>query len=295
MALVSIVIPVHNRETLIERALLSAASQTFRDFEIIVVDDGSTDGTTERVSSCNIAGLTLVRHTENRGAAAARNTGIRASHGDFIAMLDSDDTWEADKLRIQIEAAKKAGSAFQASCTGFYLHDARKLSVNVPELTPGTFKHDVLWGCTISPGSTLLVTRQTLDRVGPQDECLRRLEDWDWLLRFAEHGDMRLVQQPLAHVYVAPLQDDPATGTDTTMQAIARIEAKHSSLIYERSKIAHRKFRSTLFVERAAHMYRLRRPIKAALYIFVSLFYYPKRNAHFFKSLLNSARHHLFA
>ena len=72
-------------------------------------------------------------------------------------------------------------------------------------LTPAKFRKDILFGCSISPGSTLMVAREAFEKVGPFNESLRRLEDWDWLLRYVEHGEMLFVPQPLAHIHLAKI------------------------------------------------------------------------------------------
>src|SRR5436190_11436655 len=100
---VSVVIPVFNRAVAVRRAIDSVLAQTFQDFEIIVVDDGSTDDTAESVSSFQDPRITLIRHDRKRGGSAARNTGIRSSSGAYVAFLDSDDEWLPAKLERQLE------------------------------------------------------------------------------------------------------------------------------------------------------------------------------------------------
>src|SRR5689334_12185159 len=115
---VSVVIPVLDGEDVINRALDSVFAQTYSNFEIIVVDDGSTDQTVSLVSKKVCDQLRLIEHSENRGAAAARNTGIAAANGRWIAFLDCDDAWTEDKLARQIAALKIAGAGVMACATG---------------------------------------------------------------------------------------------------------------------------------------------------------------------------------
>src|SRR5215207_9882789 len=91
---VSVIVPVFNRVKLVGRALDSVAAQTFQDYEVIVVDDGSTDGSADFIQNRGVAKVRVIRCPENRGAAAARNVGVAAASGHYIAFLDSDDTWE---------------------------------------------------------------------------------------------------------------------------------------------------------------------------------------------------------
>ena len=100
---VSVVIPTYNRAPLIGRSIKSVLNQTYQDFEIIIVDDASTDNTKEVVSNFNDERIRYIQHEENKGEAAARNTGIKATRCDYIAPQDSDDEWIPEKLSTQIE------------------------------------------------------------------------------------------------------------------------------------------------------------------------------------------------
>ena len=117
---VSVIIPTYNRAHLVGRAIRSVLNQTYQDFEIIVVDDGSTDNTEEVVKSFNDPRIRYIRHEENKGAAAARNTGIKAAKGKFIAFQDSDDEWLPKKLEKQMEAFDNASPKVGVVYTGFW-------------------------------------------------------------------------------------------------------------------------------------------------------------------------------
>jgi len=95
---VSVIIPTYNRAHLLDRAIRSVLDQTYQDFELIVVDDGSSDPTAEVIATFADPRIYYLRHEKNRGAAAARNTGIEASQGDYVAFLDSDCEWLPKKL-----------------------------------------------------------------------------------------------------------------------------------------------------------------------------------------------------
>src|SRR5258705_13939604 len=103
MSQVSVVIPTHNRSEFLRSAIASVLGQTYQDFELIVVDDASTDSTAEVVVSFNDSRIKFIRHQTNQGGSAARNTGIRASKCDYIAFLDDDDEWSPRKLSKQVE------------------------------------------------------------------------------------------------------------------------------------------------------------------------------------------------
>lgn len=104
MPKVSVIIAAYNRAHLIGRALRTVLEQTYNDFEVIIVDDASTDNTENVIKSFDDARIKYIRHDKNKGAAAAWNTGIRASKGEYIAFQDSDDEWAEDKLEKQMNA-----------------------------------------------------------------------------------------------------------------------------------------------------------------------------------------------
>jgi glycosyltransferase involved in cell wall biosynthesis len=106
--LVSVVLPTFNRGYCLERAIRSVLGQTYPDWELIVVDDGSTDDTQAVLESFKDPRIRVFRHSVNRGVAAARNTGLAAARGEFIAFLDSDDEWRPDKLTKQLDVMTRA-------------------------------------------------------------------------------------------------------------------------------------------------------------------------------------------
>jgi glycosyltransferase involved in cell wall biosynthesis len=286
---ITIVVPAYNCAATIKRALESVSAQSFTDYEIIVVDDGSTDETPTVVESTNIKSLKLIRHSENRGAAAARNSGIAAARGRWIAFLDSDDAWKPEKLARQIALLKGADANVRACATGYYLHkDGRELTISL-KLSPRQFHREILFGCTISPGTTLLVERRVFDEIGGFDEALRRLEDWDWLLGFSERYGMAFVPEPLADVYLTTANlPSTISGTDPVLDAIRRIRMKH----LPRAGSLKRKLQlqSSLLVERAATLHRRGRRAAAVLFAIAALIVYPARNAAFFRTLWHAAK-----
>ena len=284
---VSIIIPTFSRPAETKRALDSIASQTFANFEVIVVDDGSSDQTLDHLKDSGIERLTVIRHPVNRGPAAARNTGIGAATGSWIAFLDSDDTWKPKKLERQLAEMEHLGAQAMACATGYNLHkDGRVITVSL-NLNPNTFRREILFGCTISPGTTLLVRRCVFDDIGLFDERLRRLEDWDWLLRFARRYDMAFIAEPLADIHLQTTQtaylSERADAVSTSIHAIRK---KHLPSLDSRLERA--QFRSAILVELAAHMFRSGRGIRPAAYVIVAFIIYPYRNASFFRTLWRS-------
>src|SRR5262249_1271847 len=115
---VGVVIPVHNRPAAVRRAIDSVLAQTRQDFELIVVDDGSDSAVAEAVHAIDDARVVFIRHAVNRGASAARNTGVRASRAPLIAFLDSDDVWLPTKLERQLEVFTRASERLGLVYTG---------------------------------------------------------------------------------------------------------------------------------------------------------------------------------
>lgn len=200
MPTISVIIPVFNRQDVLRRAVDSVLAQTFTDYELIVIDDGSTEPITEAIAdTLKRADARLVRHATNRGASAARNTGACASKGSYLAFLDSDDTWHPEKLARQL-AFMQADSNCRASCTGFaLLRDGEAFDRRLPPAVSDL--DEILWGCRISPGTTLMVERTLWDATGPMDEALERLEDWDWMILAAKHASFKGLREVLADVH----------------------------------------------------------------------------------------------
>jgi hypothetical protein len=200
--LVSVVIPTFNRWGMVSAAIESARAQSYANLEIIVVDDGSTDPVPDDFGGHGDKRVTVLRRPDNRGAAAARNAGIDSARGGFIAFLDSDDSWAPDKIERQV-AFMNGGATRQIDvcCTGFYYKRlGRGAELDIRSAGNHTSPRDLLNGCFISPGSTLMARRNFLIDLGSQNEDLDRFEDWEWLLRAARRSDIAMMPESLAHV-----------------------------------------------------------------------------------------------
>jgi len=269
---VSIIIPAYNRAHTIERAIQSVLNQTFQDFEIIVVDDGSTDETQAIVEGFRDPRIRYLCHERNRGAAAARNTGIKAAHGEYLAFLDSDDEWLPEKLSEQITVLQSAPDEVHASCTGYYLHLARSgLTLEkIPSHTHSWLRQLLLVGCDLSPGSTLVVRTVSLESVGLFDETLLRFEDWDWLIRYVKRYQLALVQKPSARVY---LNDCPRALH--LERSTAHFIAKHHADLQAFGSYPRRKATARLWFQVAEAFYRERKLWKGSIYFLKAFFENP--------------------
>ena len=196
--LVSVVIPAYNRAALIGESLESVYAQTYEPLEVIVVDDGSSDDLASALSPYLDRGLRLIRHEVNKGAPAARNTGIAEAKGEFIAFLDSDDLWEPDKTARQVSALLASGPE-----TALVYSGIRKIDQNGKFLgfknpaKKGSIYLDLLANNWIGSTSTALVRASALTRVGGFDVTLRSRQDLDLWLRIAREFTVDFVDAPL--------------------------------------------------------------------------------------------------
>ena len=191
---VSVVVPTYNRADLVCRALASVEAQTVPAAQIVVVDDGSTDGTGERLAR-QFPRVEVVRQP-NRGVSAARNAGIAAARQRWIAFLDSDDEWLPEKLERQLRALAASGLRV-CHCDEIWLRAGRRVNPRRRHAKRGGRIYvDCLPLCAISP-SAVLVERDVLARVGPFDERLPVCEDYDMWLRVTARFAVELVAAPL--------------------------------------------------------------------------------------------------
>ena len=193
---VSVVIPTHNRRVLLERALASVFAQTRRDFEVIVVDDGSTDGTRSMVQA---HGEVSYFFQANGGPAKARNTGIREARGDFIAFLDSDDAWLPDFLAVQsdiLDLHPEVALTCTASRVGN--KEAKHFS-NAQELFVGDL-YPKLYNESFVRTPATVVRKSCLAEVGCFNEAYRWSEDIDLWLRIARKYHIAYVNRCLVDI-----------------------------------------------------------------------------------------------
>jgi glycosyltransferase involved in cell wall biosynthesis len=179
--------PVYNRAHLLGRAIRSVLAQTFVDLELLVVDDGSSDGTADVVGSFGDPRLRLVRLPRRGGVGRARNVGIGQARGDLVAFLDSDDEWLPSKLEQQIARLRQhsAGHTF-VSCQFVRYNDlTRRVTAPVSAFPRGDFFDQIVRGRAPIP-SCVVVPRSALEEVGGLDEGLPSFNDHELWLRLAD-------------------------------------------------------------------------------------------------------------
>jgi glycosyltransferase involved in cell wall biosynthesis len=194
--LVSVIIPTFNRAQKVVKAISSVLDQTFKDSEIIVVDDGSEDETHLAVSKFK----NLVKykaHTSNLGVSAARNSGIRLSRAPFVSFLDSDDYWLPKKLYEQVDYFEKHPQAKICQTEEIWIRNGKRVNPKNKHKKPsGDIFIPSLKLCLVSP-SAVMLKRSLLDDVGVFDESLPACEDYDLWLRIACRYPIYLIKKSL--------------------------------------------------------------------------------------------------
>jgi glycosyltransferase involved in cell wall biosynthesis len=199
--LVSVVIPVYNAEKHIRSTLDSVFAQTYTNLEIITVDDDSPDGSAEVIKS--FGDRIKYIHQENRGPAAARNTGIRAAKGEYIAFIDADDQWMPEKTHLQIAFFSRCPKSTALVHTDNHdlLNDAltENPSKNLPEYMEQPESFDRLFQRNFIATSSVMCRTSALSEIGLFDESpgLFAVEDYDLWLRIASRYDLGFIATPL--------------------------------------------------------------------------------------------------
>lgn len=202
---VSVVIPAYNAAWCVGRAVDSVLAQSFRDFELIVVDDGSTDDTASVLGAYGSA-LKVISKS-NGGMSSARNAGIGVATGEFVAFLDSDDWWHPEKLARQVERMRAQPSlAFCAASANLEDPDGNSVGRWACIREEASAVEDVFAGHSAVAGgaSAVLAKRQLVEHLGGFDETLFGAEDTDLWIRLAAHGGFACISEPLVVVLKRP-------------------------------------------------------------------------------------------
>ena len=200
MPKVSVVITTHNYGHYLVEAIQSVLDQTFGDFELIVVDDGSTDNTREIVGSFGDHRIKYI-YQEHHGGNAARNVGTSASTGEYIAFLDADDIWLPEKLAMQV-GLLDAHPDVAIVCSDFYRFDNQSGVITSQawekrKIDPKMALRLLLSERAFAVTSTVLIRADVITAVGGWDESLRINQDWDMLVRIAQRYNFDVIRKPL--------------------------------------------------------------------------------------------------
>jgi glycosyltransferase involved in cell wall biosynthesis len=193
--LVSVIIPTFNRGYCLAESIRSVLDQSFTDFELIVVDDGSTDNTLEIMRS--FKGIHPVWLQENRGVSFARNRGLEQAKGEWIAFLDSDDLWEPEKLETQMHWVKRHPEFHAVYTDEIWIRNGVRVNpMNKHRKYSGDIFHFCLPLCIVSPSSVIL-RAELLREIGGFDESMPVCEDYDLWLRIAKQYPFQFIEEKL--------------------------------------------------------------------------------------------------
>ena len=231
---VSVIIPVYNREHLIEKSIRSVLNQTYKNLEVIVIDDGSTDSTEEKIMQIDDNRLKFLKNKINSGPSKSRNRGIELSTGEIIAFQDSDDEWYSNKLEKQINLLLKSGDEVGAVYCGMEFIDFKTGEKIGESIDPTDFRKNFTTGHTFrSPANvTMLVKKKVLCELGKFDEALHAYEDTELAIRISRRYSFSLVAEAL--VKVTRNHDQLMGNTLNYIKASEIIYAKHKDYLSEK-------------------------------------------------------------
>lgn len=233
---VSVVIPTHNRCTLLKRAIESVRNQTYSDLEIIVVSDASTDGTDSLVEDLIRIDerIEYIKMEKPEGGNAARNRGIHAAKGEYIAFLDDDDEWLPDKLKLQLNVISE-NKGIGLVYTGVHvIYVNEKVEYNTKARESGDLSKRILLDNCIGTTSTVMCRKEVLLNVGLFDTSLRALQDYDLWIRCCQRYAVGIVPMELIYYYnyTSNKKDNTqvSSSTEKYAEAIEYINKKYDSL-----------------------------------------------------------------
>jgi glycosyltransferase involved in cell wall biosynthesis len=229
---ISIIIPTYNRASTIEKAVQSILNQTYKYFEIIIVDDGSTDDTEKIMTTLISDTVKYIRYEKNKGACFARNTGIKNAQYELITFLDSDDVWKLNFLEKQIEFYNNISSKtqnFGLQFCSYHLHDNgqttlmpnREFDLSTPKKTLNS-----LLEANFISTQTILSKKSILNNVNGFDELLGAYQDWDLALRIASKYTILHVNEPLVDVFLS--SDSITVNYKKRMLALYHLKEKYT-------------------------------------------------------------------
>lgn len=230
--MISVVIPTHNRSGLLKRAVESALNQTYKDIEVIVVSDGSTDDTQEVMQSYqkNYSNIKFISIFPGKGANNARNEGIKASEGDYIAFLDDDDEWVSSKLEAQMEVFKSDSSIGMVYTGINVIYVKENLTYYSLSGKGGDLSKDILLKNVVGATPSVMIKKDVLNESGYFDVDMPAKQDYDLWIRVCQLTNVGYVDQPLVNYYNYSGEKQISLSTEKHERAIEMIDKKYDSL-----------------------------------------------------------------
>lgn len=237
----TVIIPTYNREQLVQEAIRSVLGQTFGNFEIIVVNDHSTDNTEKRVRSFQDNRIKYFINDRTKGLSGARNTGIYRAKGAWVAFLDDDDMWLPQKLELVYKKILDGDRSLGLVYTGYAEYDfdsSREISLYTPEKR-GWIQKELLYKNYIGTPSVVAVRTDVLKSVGGCDEDLAFCEDADLYVNVAGLAKVDFIREKLTHVRISNT-DRLSFKVDRKVIGYRQFWEKHEKMINEVPKLRHR-------------------------------------------------------
>lgn len=289
----SVVIPAYNREAVVGRAIDSVLAQTFQDFEILIVDDASTDSTPDIIQGYRDHRIRYFRHETNRYSAAARNTAMKEARGEFIAFLDSDDEWLPEKSRAQINRLDSLDASW--GCVYSPANIFRNSTTDYTVISPtrdGNLLEPLLMNEIPIWTPTFMFRRKIIQEIGLMDEQLRRSQDLDFFIRIFDKYKVALTCQPVANIFLDTTKSLSLIATDSKQRLLAKHADKIDSLGFWKAKRIHANSNfsmATLMIADRRYFAGLKTAlIGAAKYPFVGSRKYASLGYSFWKSLFKN-------
>jgi len=267
MPKISVIIPTYNSIRFLPNTLDSVLRQTFSEFEVLVINDGSTDNTAEWISSLTDSRVKLINQ-ENQGCATARNTGILAAKGQYIAFLDSDDLWEPTKLEKQVKCLEENPDiGLVYTWVDFSNEEAKPTGKVRKVFAEGNVFQDMLTGNVVSCGSVPLVRRECFETVGLFDTKLWTAEDKDMWLRISTQYSFALIREPLVYYRQHP-NSKSSKGFKRREQDFRRIMSKVPEPLLPQGSLQWRKVYSQQYLYFAWRAYEGKSYSESIKYLF---------------------------
>ncbi|MFW6015619.1 MAG: glycosyltransferase family 2 protein [bacterium] len=239
---VSVVIPTHNRSHLIKRAVKSVLSQTFQNFEVIVVSDGSVDDTDKVMNDIceQDSRVKYISYFPAQGGNIARNRGIENAQYKYIAFLDDDDEWHSDKLEKQINLFQQ-NKNIGLVCTGINaIYVKENITISYIPTAPIDSSREILIKNCIGSTTTVMIKSELLKTCGKFDPELKALQDYDLWIRICQETMVGVVREPCVDYYNDLGNDQISQYTGKYIEATKHINRKYSRLLSTLSKREHK-------------------------------------------------------
>lgn len=230
---ISVIIPTFNRASTIKRSIESVLNQTYKELEVIVIDDNSNDNTREIVENISDSRLRYIRHDKNYGANVARNTGVNNAKGSLIAFQDSDDEWLENKLEIQLKEMEIHNADIVSCAINKFIGEEKSIIPN-RIIEDSKIEKEILYGNFIS-GQTILGKKECFLKES-FDNKLPRLQEWELVIRLSKRYKIHFVNKALVNVYLQ--QDSISVNPEKAIIALKYIMNKHKELIINDNKAA---------------------------------------------------------